>query len=64
MGGVGGERDKNQNCAAENNTGGGGTDLAVEEDNCGHGDDDGFDKVESHGDGGAVPFENLIGNPT
>ena len=63
VGGVGGERDKNQNRAAENNSRGGGADLAVEENDCGHGDDDGFDEVECHGDGGAVPFKNLVGNP-
>ena len=51
VGGVGGERDKNQNRAAENNARGGGADLAVEEDDCGHSDDDGFDEVECHGDG-------------
>lgn len=64
VGGVGGKRDKNQNRAAENNSRGGGADLAIEEDDCGHGDDDGLDEVESHGDGGAVPFKNFIGNPT
>ena len=63
VGGVGGKRNENQNCAAENNTGGGGADLAVEEDDCSHGDDDGFDEVERHGDGGAVTFKNLVGNP-
>lgn len=38
--------------------------MAVEENNCGHGDDDGFDEVERHGDGGSMAFKNLVGNPT
>ncbi len=63
VGGIGGERDEDQNRATENNTRGGGADLAVEENDCGHGDDDSLDEVEGHGDGGAVPFENLVGNP-
>jgi len=64
VGGISGERDENQNRAAENNSRGGGADLAVEEDDCGRGDDDGFDEVECHGDGGAMTFKNLVGNPT
>ena len=63
VGGVGGERDEDENGAAENHARGGGANVTVEENNCGHGDDDGLDEVECHGDGGAVTFKNLVGNP-
>ena len=62
--GVGGEGDEDENETTHENSRRGGTNLAKQENKSGNADDNRLDQVESHRHRRAVPFKNMVGDPS